>query len=252
MDILKKLYDPQKGKMRVIGLVSGSGKGIVAVLERQRELEAASRCNFEVVGIMTDNPHSQAAAIGQQYHIPVLTNDIRKFYRERQKPLRDLTIRQAYDRETVQLIKSHKPDFLIFAGYVWVATPVLVDQFQIINAHPADLSVMNGDTRAYGGADGIGDALKAGESRLHSSVHLVTDRVDDGPILLVSQAVPVEDDDDLTPRERWRKYLKLVNLESRILIPLAIEHIADGTITQDETGMLYFKGRSIPGGHRLD
>ena len=237
--------------MRVIGLVSGSGKGIVTVLERQRELETAAKCNFEVVGIMTDNPHSQAEAIGQKYQIPMVINDIRKFYRDRQIPLRDLSIREAYDRETIQLIMPLKPDFLIFAGYVWVATAALVDQFQIINAHPADLSVMNGDTRAYGGADGIGDAMKAGEAQLHSSVHLVTDKVDDGPILFISKPVPVEGDDDLTPKDRWRKYLKLVNLESRILIPLAIEHIANGNITQDLTGMLYYKGEPIPSGHRL-
>lgn len=238
--------------MRVIGLVSGSGKGIVTVLERQRQLEAASQSDFEVVGILTDNADSQAATIGRDYQIPVLTNDIRKFYRERQKPLKDLTIRRDYDRETMKLIEPLRPDFLIFAGYVWVATAVLVNQFQIINAHPADLSVLNGDARAYAGADGIGCALKAGEPQLHSSVHMVTDKVDDGPILFVSKPVPVEADADLTPKERWRKYLRLVNQQSRIIIPLAVEHIANGNFTCDETGMLHFKGIAIPGGHRLE
>ena len=251
MNMPQTLFDRQKGKMRVIGLVSGSGKGMVAVLERQYALEKSSRCDFEVAGIVTDNPDSQAAVIGQKYKIPVLTNDIRKFYRNRQKPLRDLNIREAYDRETVKLIMPLKPDFLIFAGYVWVATAALVDQYQIINAHPADLSVMKGDIRAYGGADGIGAALKAGESQLHSSVHLVTDKVDDGPVLFISKPVPVQADSDLTPKERWRKYLKLVNLESRILIPLAVEQIANGNITQDGSGMLYYKGEPIPSGHRL-
>lgn len=236
----------------MIGLVSGSGKGIVTVLEKQRELDSTSRSDFEVVGIMTDNPDSQATAIGQNYHIPVLVNDIRKFYRDRRKPLKDLAVREAYDRETVQLLEPLRPDFLIFAGYVWVATPVLVDRFQIINAHPADLAVMKGDTRVYAGADGIGDALKAGESQLHSSVHLVTDKVDDGPILFVSRPVPVQTDADLTYKERWRKYLRLVNQQSRIIIPLAVEQIANGNFTRDETGMLYFKGVPVPGGHRLD
>ena len=248
----KKLYDRQKGKMRVIGLVSGSGKGIVTVIERQRELEKTSACDFEVVGILTDNPESKAMAIGQKYEIPVIVNDIRKFYRKCNKPIKDLTVREAYDRESVRLIEPFNPDVLIFAGYVWVATPVLVNQFQIINAHPADLSVMNGDTRAYGGADGIGDALKAGERQLHSSVHLVTNKVDDGPVLFISKPVAVETDADLTPQERWRKYLKLVNAESRILIPLAVEQMANGNITQDKAGMLYFKGDPIPNGHRLN
>ena len=58
----KPLYDPQKGKMRVAGLVSGSGKGLLAIIERQKQLETKGDCNFEVVGLFSDNPKSKAAA----------------------------------------------------------------------------------------------------------------------------------------------------------------------------------------------
>jgi len=247
----KQLYDPGKGKMRVVGLVSGSGKGVIAVIERQLELRVISADNFEVVGIFTDNPESRASSIAEDFGLPLLVNDIRRFYQERGRPISDLGVREAYDRETVRLLEALEPDILVFAGYVWVATHVLVDAFQIINAHPADLAVMQDGNRAYAGADGIGAALLAGERQLHSSVHLVTTEVDGGPILLISKPVPVEEYANLDSRDRWRKCLKLVNQQSRRLLPLALEKLAGGEFASDETGTIYYQGKAIPHGLRL-
>ena len=98
--MLTQLYNPKKGKMRIVGLISGSGKGLVAVMERQQKLSAMSKNNFEVVGIFTDNASSQASAIGSLFGIPVLTNDIRRYYHDRGKPINDLKMREAYDHET--------------------------------------------------------------------------------------------------------------------------------------------------------
>ena len=247
----KKLYDPEKGKMRVVGMISGSGKGVIAIIDRQKEMRAAAAKNFEVVGIFTDNPHSRASSIAKDYGLPLLVNDIRQFYQERGRPISDLGVRETYDRETVRLLKPLEPDILIFAGYVWAATHVLVDAFQIINAHPADLAVMQGGKRAYAGADGIGAALLAGERQLHSTVHLVTTEVDGGPILLISKPVPVGEDANLDSRERWRKYLTLVNQQQRQLLLLALEKLASGDFASDETGTIYYKGKAIPHGLRL-
>ena len=72
----KQLYDPGKGKMRVVGLVSGSGKGVIAIIDRQKEMRVASADNFEVVGIFTDNPEQsgffdrerfRSAVAGERY-----------------------------------------------------------------------------------------------------------------------------------------------------------------------------------------
>jgi folate-dependent phosphoribosylglycinamide formyltransferase PurN len=249
--MLKKLHDPEKGIMRVVGMVSGSGKSVVSIIDRQKEKRAVGENNFEVVGIFTDNPDSQAAAIAESFNRPLLVNNIHQFYQERGRPISDLKVREAYDRETVRMLKPLKPDLLVFAGYVWVATHALVEAFQIINAHPADLSVMKGTHRAYAGADGIGAALMAGERQLHSSVHLVNTEVDGGPILLISKPVPVEEDPGLDSRERWRKYLRLVNQLQRQLVPLAVEKMASGDFASDDNGLIHHQGEAIPHGLRL-
>ena len=67
----KPLFDCSKGKLRIAGLISGSGKSLISIIERQKELEADSNCNFEVVGLFSDNPNSKAEHISKTYNIPV-------------------------------------------------------------------------------------------------------------------------------------------------------------------------------------
>ena len=211
----------------------------------------ASTCNFEVVGIFTDNPGSGAFGIGREYNLPVLLNDIRQFYTDRNQKITNLALREQYDKKTAGLIEPLNPDFLVLAGYVWVATHPLVHGYKGINAHPADLSVMKDGRRVYAGADGIGAALKHGEKKLYSSVHLVSAEVDGGPILLISRPVPVAEDELLSTQDRWRKYLKRVNEQSRSLLPLALEKLSRGEFESDEDGKVYHQGIPIPQGYRL-
>jgi acetyltransferase len=82
-------------------------------------------------------------------------------------------------------------------------------------------------------------------------VHLVTTQVDGGPILLISKPVPVEEDLNMDSRERWRKYLNLVNQQQRQLLPLALEKLAAGDFASDDTGTIYYRGKAIPNGLRL-
>jgi folate-dependent phosphoribosylglycinamide formyltransferase PurN len=203
------------------------------------------------VGIFTDNPGSGAFSIGKEYNLPVLLNDIRQFYKDHNQKITNLALREQFDKKTTDLIAPLNPEFLVLAGYVWVTTSPLLQKFQAINAHPADLSVVKDGKRAYAGADGIGAALKSGEKRLYSSVHLVTAEVDGGPILLISRPIHVEEDTSLSSRDRWRKYLKLVNEQSRSLLPLALEKLSCGEFESDEGGNVYYQGSLIPKGHRL-
>jgi folate-dependent phosphoribosylglycinamide formyltransferase PurN len=251
MQMLKKLHDPQKGKLRIVGMVSGSGKSLVSIIERQKELANESKDSFEVVGIFTDNPSSLASAIGKKYNLPVFINDIRKFYHENKFYIKNFKAREIYDRATLKMISNVNGNLLVFAGYVWVATYPLINSYLIINAHPADLTVMKDGKRAYAGADGIGDALRAGERFLRSSVHLVTEDVDGGPLLSVSKPIPVEDDLNLEGKVRWRKYLKLVNQAQRQLLVFAVEKIAEGNFESDDSGNIYYLGEPIPRGIQL-
>lgn len=57
----KMLHSPLKGKMRIIGFSSGSGKTLWKVLELQKELEKTFEGSpFEVVGLFSDNTDCEA------------------------------------------------------------------------------------------------------------------------------------------------------------------------------------------------
>lgn len=248
---LTPIWDPEKGKMRVAGLVSGSGKSLITVIEGQTQMEAEGNPPYEVVGIFSDNPKSKAEAIGKEYGIPAFTNDIRAFYERRGKKITDRIVREEFDREIVKTLEPLKPHVLAYAGYVWATTAPLVDAFLGINGHPADLSIMEGGKRKFAGANGVGDALLAGEKTLASTAHIVTTEVDGGPILMISEPVQVEEHEGMSQEDMSRHYLRLLNEKIRVLFARVIKDLAEGTFKRDEAGALYYGQTPIPKGYRL-
>ncbi len=247
----KPLFDFKSETLRVAGLISGSGKSLLSVIDRQKALETLSKSHFEVVGLFSDNPSSQAEKIAADHHLPYYINDIRAFYKDRNKKISDRKTRQEYDQMTVDFLTPLKPDIVLYAGYVWATTQPLLDRFDCVNCHPADLSVEKQGQRLYAGANGVRDALLAGETRLYSSFHQVTAKVDHGPVLLISEPVLVEDDAGQDLDSRSIKYLRRLNEKSRKLCALGIEKIAKKAFTIDEKGTVYHEDEPIPKGFRL-
>jgi len=238
--------------MRIAGLVSGSGKSLISIIEQQIRMESEGGSPYEVVGIFTENPKSKASQIGSDYNLPVFTNDIRSYYEKRGKKLTDRKVREEFDKETVEALKPLKPDVLAYAGYVWATTTTLVNAILGVNIHPADLSIEKDGKRAYAGAQGVRDALVAGATGLRSTAHLVTTEVDGGPILLISEPVQVEKNSAMSLEESSRYHLKLLNEKSRRLSARVMKDLAEGTIKRDEGGLLYYGEVPIPQGYRLE
>jgi folate-dependent phosphoribosylglycinamide formyltransferase PurN len=249
--MLEPIHDPEKGRMRIGGLVSGSGKSLISIIEQQMEMEANGGSPFEVVAIFTENPKSKAFQIGETYNIPVFSNDIRKYYSSRNKKITDLAVRQDFDREIVRLLEPFRPDILAYAGYVWATTEPLLDAFLGVNAHPADLSIEREGKRVFAGAQGVRDALLAGETEVRTSLHLVSLVIDHGPILIISEPVEVLKEDERSLEERSRHYLRILNEKTRALFPRVMRDIAEGTYKRDENGLLYYGETPIPQGLRL-
>ena len=251
MSKLRPVYDPKQGPMKIVGLLSGSGTRLINVLEHQVELDAKKGSPYQVVAAFSENPNSKAKEIGDRFNLPSIVRDLRSFCQKRCKKTTDLKTREKFDQETVQALEALEADAAVYSGYVWVATAPLVKAFIGVNGHPADLSVITGGKRAYAGADGVGAALAAGERELFATTHLVTTEVDAGPILIVSKPVKVEEDTGLPPRDRWRKYLKLVNRRLSEIFPVTMEILASGQFKRDDSWTIYYKDQPIPNGLRM-
>lgn len=250
--MIHPLWTPLRGKLRVAGLVSGSGNTLWRTLELQRSLEKTEEGSpFEVVALFADSEDAGALKKAEEFGIPAVRLDIRKFYESKNAPLRDKTVRAEYDRAILELLDPFSPDMIFLAGYVWATTETITGSLLTVGVHPADLAVLKDGRRAYAGADGVGSTLAGGEKEIRATSYLATPVIDGGPILLVSPAVPIDEDAGMDPKDRFRKYLSLVNEQARTTGAQTVLEIARGNFTV-EGSRTFYKGRELPRGLRFE
>lgn len=256
--------------MRVACFVSGSGTNARRIIERS--LEEDSR--YEVSLIFTDvrddrlrrsgEKRCKAKDIADEYSISYECEDIRDFYRERGMKRADLSLRPEFDRLVVEKVVPHGVDLVALAGYMSITTWPLLEAYEgrMVNVHPADLSIMEGNERKYVGINVVRDAILAGERELRASTHVVREKVDHGEILVVSEPVPVSLLEGVVLEElaQDKKLLGVIVDDHQerlkehgdwVIFPLTIQMIAGGRFALDGEGSVYVDGAPAPRGYRL-
>ncbi len=150
--------------------------------------------------LVCDNPKAYAVKRGVKHGIPALVANPRLF-----------GSRQDYEKFVLRILKNQKVGLVILAGFMRILTPYFIRAYRnkILNIHPSLLP-------AFKGAHAIGDAFKAGVKETGATVHLVTEKLDSGPIL-AQKKIRVAKTDSLKSLEE-----KIHRLEHR-LYPSAIE-----------------------------
>ncbi len=153
-------------------MASGTGSLMEALLER-----ADRDAPFRVVAVVTDRD-CRAADIARERSIPVLRCRVS-----------DHADRAAWDVDLTDGVAAFEPQWVVTAGFMKILGPVFLSRFggRIVNSHPALLP-------SFPGAHGVADALAHGVKVTGTTVHLVDDGVDTGPIL-AQRAVEVRADD---------------------------------------------------------
>jgi len=87
--------------------------------------------------------------------------------------------KEQYEVELVNLIQSYNPDYIVLAKYMRILSPAFVAQFEnkIINIHHSFLP-------AFIGANPYKQAYERGVKLIGATAHIVTNDLDDGPILV--------------------------------------------------------------------
>ncbi len=151
--------------MRIGVVASGKGSNLRNLIDR----------GFEVVAVATNRPSCGAAALAVERRIPLAALPVKDFASidERDVAMRDF-------------LRAHEVALVVDAGYDRVHTISFLEAFRgrIINIHPSLLPEF------AGGMDAVEQALAQGVTVTGATVHLVTEDVDAGPIL-VQEAVPV-------------------------------------------------------------
>jgi len=171
----------------------------VAVLASRRapglsDLLALRDASFEIVCVLSSEEDFADAALPRASGVPLLSHPIGRFYRWQKADLRDLRQRRYYDRATERLLARYRPDLVLLSGYLYIVTRPLLDAHpgRLVNVHGSDLARRTPEGRVlYPGLRAVRDAIRAGETETRATAHVVTEALDDGPILLRSPAFPV-------------------------------------------------------------
>jgi len=123
------------------------------------------------IGVVTSHPKTQSRV--------AVPNAI---VLERHAPRRN---REEFDRETASMLAQHDVDLVVLIGYLYIVTRPLLRAFRrrMLNIHDG--------TAKYPGLHATRDAIVAGERETFSMVHVVTEELDRGPVVAMSEAFPV-------------------------------------------------------------
>jgi len=191
-------------KVKVAVLISGRGSNMVSLLEAARAADYPA----EIVLVLSDKPAAPGLERARALGVEALAVPAKPYGKDR----------EAYERAINAELTARGVEIVCLAGYMRLLTPYLVQAWEgrMLNIHPSLLP-------AFPGLDTHGRALAAGVEKHGCTVHLVTEGMDEGPIL-GQAAVPVlvdDTEDDLAARvlvQEHRLYPEILAARAREIL----------------------------------
>ncbi len=194
-------------KMRVLAvLCSGSGTNLQAIINAIRAKELSAR----IAVVISDNPAAFALRRAADAGIATVVVDQKLF-----------PTRAEADTEIARHLARYAVELVVLAGYMRILTSALVRQYRnrIINIHPALLP-------AFKGSHAVRDALRAKVSVTGVTVHVVTEELDSGPIIMQREVAVYDGDTEET-------LLARIHTVEHVLYPEVIRLFTEGKIQID-------------------
>jgi phosphoribosylglycinamide formyltransferase 1 len=158
---------------RLVVLVSGSGTNLQALLDAT----ADPAYGAAVVAVGADRDGIEGLVRAERAGVPTFV-----------VPVAGFSTRDDWDIALTDAVAAYAPDLVVSAGFMKVVGKRFLEQFVMVNTHPALLP-------AFPGAHAVRDALAYGVRVTGCTVHLVDGGIDTGPII-EQRAVPVRPGDD--------------------------------------------------------
>lgn len=261
---IKPIYQYSKEKpMQVVVFGSGSGTNLEALLRAQRELRSQSgKPLFEIKALFTDR-QCRFHEIAERERLPLIHHSFVTFSKEYgSEDYLNPELRIAYDEKNAELLKAcaeenrFSIDLIFLAGYMRLLFPPLLGSFpnKILNVHPADLTLKDElGKRKYVGANAVIDALMNGETKTRSSVILIEEDVNSGPILVSGPWLPYTEGSPVTYKRASQHQDKQKTFSDWRVCIKAVELIAEGRFSISEDRSIHFDNQLLgPGGYTLD
>jgi phosphoribosylglycinamide formyltransferase 1 len=190
--------------LRVGVLVSGAGTNLQALLD------ACAQPDFPARVVFVGCNRADAAAIQRAASaaVPCCVVD------------RAVQPRRAQRQATLlESLRAHAVGLVVLAGFDEILVPEFVSEHscRILNTHPSLLPAFGGTMHA------VEQALELGVKVAGCTIHLVTDDLDGGPIVMQA-CVEVRDEDDVASL-----HARILEQEHRLL-PQAVRAFAEGRL----------------------
>lgn len=201
-------------KKKVIVGISGGGRSLKNLYERTQ----TGVYPFEIMGVISSNPTCAGNELARKFRLPLFIGDFSAKHRS------ETSIKMA------EWIEESSADLIALAGFL---KPFPLDHKlgdQIINIHPSLLPKFGGPGM-YGKR--VHEAVvAAGEEFSGATIHAVTEKYDEGPIIAqVSVKVPSSDPQELADEvfkaecELYPEVLRLISEGKLNLRPREIYHL---------------------------
>ena len=198
----------------IVILISGRGSNMEAIIK--------AHLPIDVCAVVANRPDATGLAFAAAQGIPTIVVDHKAF-----------ASRDDFDAALAEAIDRYRPDYIVLAGFMRVLTEWFIARFpnRILNIHPSLLP-------SFPGLHTHRQALAAGVKLHGATVHLVTPRLDHGPII-VQAAVPVlegDSEDSLAAR---------VLVQEHRIYPMALRWLAEGRMELMTGGVVQIRGSGV-------
>ncbi len=182
-------------KKRVGVLISGRGSNMEALAEYKRSADPA----YEIVLVASNVPEARGLVLARRFGI--------KTWAHSHKGME----RAEFDAMMDEELRRHDVQVIALAGYMRLLSPEFIARWRgrILNIHPSLLPL-------YKGLDTHRRALLAGEQHAGCSVHVVTENLDDGPVVAQAKV-------KILPRDTPESLAARVLAEEHKLYPAALD-----------------------------
>lgn len=173
-------------KARIAIFISGRGSNMDALIAACKK--PSFPASIELV--ISNNPDAAGLDTARDAGIPTQVIDHHKFGKDR----------QAHERQIDAALQAHNISIICLAGYMRILTPFLINNWEgkILNIHPSILPLFPGlHTHAK--------AIEAGMKVHGCTVHIVTEDMDEGPILGQAVVPVLPNDTEYTLAQRLLK-----------------------------------------------
>ena len=169
--------------VRVAVLISGAGSNMAALIDAGQ----TSGGEWEVALVLSNVEGAGGLAVAAAKGVATATVAHKPFGKDR----------EAHEAAVDAVLRDAGVQVVALAGYMRVLTPWLVGAWRgrMLNIHPSLLPL-------YPGLDTHARAIAAGDAEAGCTVHLVTEGVDEGPILGQARVRIVPDDTPASLAER--------------------------------------------------